>query len=116
MSNKLSELYPFLSIAHAYDLADKIGLSSFATTITPTRFVGLFCATEKDAIYFVLHFNDAKRWPADDPAVFLMVVPASQEVEDWLAENPSSGHLLEMVYIEFASATDQRQFERALWP
>src|SRR5688572_15811763 len=116
MQIRISGLYPVASLADAYDMADQIGLSSTETTIEPSGFVGFLCGAEKDAVHFVLRFNDAKQWPADDPEVFLMIVPGSQEVEDWSAENPHSGELIEMVAIEFASASDQRRFEDALWP
>ncbi|MBJ6124044.1 hypothetical protein [Microvirga splendida] len=115
MLPKPSAIYP-VPLNYACELAERAGLPSEATFIEPTSLVGLVCASERDAIYFLLHFNDAQRWPAADPDVFLMIVPVSDEVQDWINENPHSGDLIDMVAIEFQSASDLRRFEKALWP
>ncbi len=114
MQARISIVYP-ISLTHAQDLALELDLPG-ATTIEPSRFTGFLCVDLKDAILFALRFDDIKQWPTDDPDVFLMAVPCSQEVEDWLAENPSSGELIEMVAVEFESASDLHRFEKALWP
>ncbi len=108
-----SAIFP-ISFGHALDLAETIGLPG-ATVFEPCGFAAFLCASAKDAVYFALRF-DGEQWRAATPDIFLFEAtsPIADEVRVWAEENPRSGQLVEMVAVEFCSASDQQRFEAAL--